>query len=85
MNNEFYPSIDLHGEYAFSAKELTKEFLDDSIILKNKKICIIHGIGEGILKNTVHEILKHDKRIKNYYVDFMNPGCTIVEFKEEIL
>ena len=85
MNNEFYPSIDLHGEYAFSAKELTKEFLDDSIILKNKKICIIHGIGEGILKNTVHEILKHDKRIKNYYIDFMNPGCTIVEFKEEIL
>ena len=85
MNNELYPSIDLHGEYAFSAKELTKEFLDDSIILKNKKICIIHGIGEGILKNTVHEILKHDKRIKNYYIDFMNPGCTIVEFKEEIL
>lgn len=85
MNNNFYPSIDLHGEYAFSAKELTKEFLDDNIILKNKKICIIHGIGEGILKNTVHEVLKHDKRIKNYYVDFMNPGCTIVEFKEEIL
>ena len=85
MNNDIYPSIDLHGEYAFSAKELTKEFLDDNIILKNKKICIIHGIGQGILKNTVHEILKHDKRIKNYYVDFMNPGCTIVEFKEEIL
>ena len=85
MNNDIYPSIDLHGEYAFSAKELTKEFLDDNIILKNKKICIIHGIGEGILKNTVHEVLKHDKRIKNYYVDFMNPGCTIVEFKEEIL
>ncbi len=85
MNNDIYPSIDLHGEYAFSAKELTKEFLDDNIILKNKKICIIHGIGQGILKNTVHEILKHDKRIKRYYVDFMNPGCTIVEFKEEIL
>ena len=84
MNN-LYPSIDLHGEYAFSAKELTKEFINDNITLKNRKICIIHGIGEGILKKTVHELLKEDKRVKNYYLDFMNPGCTIVELKEEYL
>ena len=84
MNN-LYPSIDLHGEYAFSAKELTKEFINDNITLKNRKICIIHGIGEGILKKTVHELLKEDKRVQNYYLDFMNPGCTIVELKEEYL
>ena len=84
MNN-LYPSMDLHGEYAFSAKELTKEFINDNITLKNKKIYIIHGIGKGILKKTVHEELKHDKRIKSYKVDFMNPGCTIVEIKEEYL
>ena len=84
MNN-LYPSIDLHGEYAFSAKVLTKEFIDDSITLKNKKICIIHGKGQGILKKAVHELLKEDKRVKNYYQDFMNPGCTVVELKEEYL
>ena len=81
--DKFYPSIDLHGEYAFSAKVLTKEFIDDNINLKKEKICIIHGIGKGILKNAVHEVLKKDKRIKNYYVDFMNPGCTIVEIRKE--
>lgn len=84
MNN-IYPSIDLHGEYAFSAKVLIKEFINDNIILKNKKMCIIHGNGKGILKTTVHELLKDDKRVKNYYQDFMNPGCTIVELKEEYL
>jgi len=79
-----YPTIDLHGEYAFSARELTKEFINDNILLKEKKLCIIHGIGQGILKKTVHEVLKQDKRIKKYYIDFMNPGCTIVEIKEEL-
>ncbi len=78
-----YPSLDLHGEYSFSAKVMVHEFINDNITLKNKKICIIHGIGEGILKNTVHDLLKNDKRIKKYYIDFMNPGCTIVEIKED--
>ena len=82
MNN--LPSLDLHGEYAFSSEVLVKEFINDQISLHNKKVCIIHGIGEGILRKTVHEILKNDKRIKSYYIDFFNPGCTIVEIKENI-
>ena len=82
--DKLYPTIDLHGEYQFSAKVLTKEFINDNITLKNKKLCIIHGIGEGKLKSAVHEVLKHDKRIKSYKVDFMNPGCTLVEIKENI-
>lgn len=85
MNNDkLYPTIDLHGEYAFSAEVLTKEFINDNIKLGKKKVCIIHGIGSGILKDTVHKILKYDKRIKSYKVDFMNPGCTLVEIKEDV-
>ena len=82
--DKLYPTLDLHGEYKFSAEVLTKEFINDNITLNNKKLCIIHGIGKGILKNTVHEVLKNDKRIKSYKVDFMNPGCTLVEIKEDI-
>ena len=63
---KLYPTLDLHGEYSFSAKYLTEEFINDNIQLKNKKICIIHGIGEGILKNTVHDILKNDSRVKSF-------------------
>ena len=82
--DKLYPTLDLHGEYSFSAEVLTKEFINDNISLNQKKLCIIHGIGKGILKNTVHEVLKHDKRIKSFKVDFMNPGCTIIEIKEDI-
>ena len=82
MNN--LPHLDLHGEYSFSSEVLVKEFINDQISLHNKKFCIIHGIGKGIVRKTVHEVLKNDKRIKSYYIDFFNPGCTIVEIKEKV-
>jgi len=78
------PTLDLHGEYSFSAEVLVKEFINDQIALHNKTVYIIHGIGKGIIKKTVHKILKEDKRIKGYYIDFFNPGCTIVEIKEKL-
>ena len=82
MNN--LPTLDLHGEYSFSAEVLVKEFITDNIALHNKKVYIVHGIGKGIIKKTVHKVLKEDKRIKGYYIDFFNPGCTIVEIKENL-
>lgn len=82
--DKLYPTLDLHGEYKFSAEILTKEFINDNISLKNKKLCIIHGKGEGKVKEAVYNVLKQDKRIKSYKLDFMNPGCTLVEIKENV-
>lgn len=83
--DKIYPTLDLHGEYGFSASVLTQEFINDNISLHNETICIIHGIGKGIVKKAVHEVLKNDKRIEKYYVDFINPGCTIIKIKKEYL
>ncbi len=83
MDYNYLPQLDLHGEYQFSAKYLTEEFINDNIFLKNYKICIIHGIGSGLVKKAVYEVLKKDKRVKLYKQDNMNPGCTIVELWEE--
>ncbi len=77
------PSIDLHGETRDTARIRVDEFINDSIKLKNYKINIIHGIGTGILKKEIHEFLKKDKRIEKYYMDFFNPGSTIVKIKEK--
>lgn len=78
------PAIDLHGEDRKSAELLVKQFLDDLWKLKIEKGLVIHGIGTGILKKQVHEVLRKDKRIEKYYIDFFNIGCTIVEFKKNI-
>ena len=76
------PSIDLHGEDRKSSELLVKEFLDDLCKLGCVRCIIIHGIGTGVLKKQVHEVLKRDKRVENYYIDFFNVGCTIVELKK---
>ena len=78
---ERYPKIDLHGYDRDSARVATMDFIDENIILGNETIIIIHGIGEGILKNEVHELLKHDKRVLEYKTDNLNNGLTIVKLK----
>ena len=79
INN--YPSIDLHGEYIDSALILVEEFISDNLILKNDTIIIIHGIGGDILRKSIHEYLKKDKRVISYKRDFFNMGETIVKLK----
>ena len=81
MLNSNIPTIDLHGETRDTARILVNEFISDNIKLGNHKLCIIHGIGTGILKKEVHSFLKKDKRIEKYYVDFFNVGSTIVTIK----
>ena len=71
------PTLDLHSEDKVNALILVNEFINDNIKLKNKKIIIIHGKGTGVLKKTVHEYLKKDKRVKYFTLD-INIGQTIV-------
>lgn len=80
LNN--VPSIDLHGETRETARILVNEFIDDAIRLKEEKIVIIHGIGTGVLKKEVHSVLKTNRKVKKYYIDFFNVGCTIVELEK---
>ena len=73
------PTLDLHGNTRDMIKVLIDEFISDNIKLKNKKIVIIHGKGEWVLKNETHNILSKDKRVLKYYQDASNIGCTVVE------
>jgi len=74
------PKLDLHGEDRVNALIKVNEFIIENIKLKHKNIVIIHGIGEGILRKSVHDYLKKDKRVENYSLD-INIGQTIVQLK----
>ena len=76
-----YPKIDLHGYDRESARVATDDFIAENIILKNDTIIIIHGIGSGIVKTSVHDTLKQNKQVLEYKTDNFNPGCTIVKLK----
>ena len=75
------PRIDIHGVDRTIAVALIKEFIDDYIRIDKRILVIVHGKGEGILKNATHEYLKKDKRVKEYYICNYNDGETIVILK----
>lgn len=76
-----FPSIDLHGLDRDSARVKVNEFINDNIILKNDIVVIIHGIGNGILKEEVHKVLKNNKSVLDYKIFYNNIGTTIVKIK----
>lgn len=78
------PKLDLHGEVRDSARILVLEFLDYNYRLGEKELMIIHGIGEGILKKEVHNVLKNSKIVIEYGLDMFNPGCTLVRLGDKV-
>ena len=87
MNDVFLnilPSLDLHGNTSDMIEVLINEFINDNIKLRNYKVVIIHGKGNGILKNKCHDLLKRNKRVNNFYHDTFNMGCTIVELNKTL-
>lgn len=73
------PSIDVHGFTRETVYVPVSDFINDNIMLRNKKIVIIHGIGYGILRDEINRRFKRDKRVKKLYLSIDNAGCTIIE------
>lgn len=76
------PNIDLHGYDRESARVVTNDFVNDSVKLGYEKIVIIHGIGTGIVKESVHQTLSKNKKVLAYKTDIQNSGCTVVTLKK---
>ena len=74
-----YPHLDIHGETVATSDLIIKEFINDNIKLGHEYIVIIHGIGKGLLKNKTHEILKSHEYVKEFKLDFYNPGSTVIK------
>ena len=75
------PHLDLHGYDRTGARAMVKIFIDENIRIDNKKIVIVHGKGSGVLKTSVHEYLKSDKRVISYKTNNYNDGETIVDLR----
>ena len=77
------PHIDLHGYDRESAKVAVNDFILESSILNHKEVVIIHGIGQGLVKEIVHQTLTMNKLVESYKIAITNIGCTIVTLKDK--
>lgn len=73
-----YPTLDVHGETRDTVIYPVNSFIKDNIKLRNSHIVIVHGKGRGVLKETVHELLKKNPYVLRYHLDGMNLGATEV-------
>lgn len=75
------PKLDLHGFDRDTARVAVIDFINDNIKMKEKFLNIVHGIGSGVLKKTVHEELRKNKNVLDFKTYYFNQGCTIVKIK----
>ena len=80
----FKPDIDVRGMRADEAIQAVTYFLDDAIQFNSKQIRILHGTGNGILRQRIREYLNTVNGVKSYrdeHVQFGGAGITVVELE----
>lgn len=79
-------SIDVRGKNADDARMDVEKYMDDVYISGLKEVTIIHGRGEGILKQEIRRLLKRNPHIASIRPGNYNEGgegVTIVKMKDE--
>ena len=80
---EFSPILDLRGKRGEDALALLISFLDDALMFGLSTVRIVHGKGDGILREIVRQRLRESKGVTRFYgehADRGGEGVTIVEF-----
>ena len=78
----FSHEIDVRGKRTEEALSLVDAYINDSIMLGLDKVRIVHGKGEGILRQMIRNQLGGMAQVSSLYdehVEFGGPGVTIVE------
>lgn len=79
----FKESLDVRGERAAEALENVKLFIDEAIMFGSSEIRILHGKGDGILKEMIRQYLKSERAVESFgdeHVERGGSGVTIVRF-----
>ena len=80
---QFSYDLDVRGKRAEEAISILGSFIDDAILFGASIVRIIHGKGDGILREVLRAELKSYKEIKvlkDEHADRGGAGITIVEF-----
>jgi DNA mismatch repair protein MutS2 len=78
----FKPNIDVRGMRAEEALQKIQEFLDEAIMVEAKEIRILHGKGNGILRELIQNYLRTEPAVRSCrdeHVQFGGSGITIVQ------
>jgi DNA mismatch repair protein MutS2 len=78
----FKPEIDIRGKRADEALNIVRELIDNAAMVAVKELSILHGKGNGILRQLIRDYLKTVdlvKSVRDAHADRGGTGITIVE------
>ena len=78
----FKPEIDIRGVRGEEALYLVRDLIDDALIVQHRNLRILHGKGNGILREMVRQYLGTIDVVKSFrdeHVEFGGSGITVVE------
>ena len=79
---DFKPNIDIRGERLMEALEIVSRFIDDALMVGIGEVKILHGKGNGILKEEIRKYLKTVPGViscKDEDIQFGGSGITVVK------
>jgi DNA mismatch repair protein MutS2 len=81
-NINFKPEIDLRGVRGEEAINQVRDLIDNALIVQHRHLRILHGKGNGILRQLIREYLATVDVVKSFrdeHVEFGGAGITVVE------
>ncbi len=78
----FKPEIDIRGVRGEEAINRVRDLIDDALIVQQRNLRILHGKGNGILRELVRQYLSTIDIVKSFrdeHVEFGGSGITVVE------
>jgi DNA mismatch repair protein MutS2 len=81
-NINFKPEIDIRGVRGEEAINLVRQLIDNALIVQHRNLRILHGKGNGILRQLVRQYLDTVDVVKSFrdeHVEFGGSGITVVE------
>jgi len=80
--NQFNPEIDVRGMRTEEALQVVQEFIDTALVIQFRHLRILHGKGNGILRQMIRQYLGSTGAVRSVadeHVDRGGAGITIVE------
>ena len=79
----FHNDLDIRGMRGDEAMNAVRYFIDDAILVGVQQVRILHGKGNGILRQLVRQYLSSVPNVIRYHdedIRFGGPGITVAEF-----
>ncbi len=81
-NINFKPEIDIRGVRGEEALNQVRDLIDSALVVQHRNLRILHGKGNGILRQLVRQYLDTVDVVKSFrdeHVEFGGSGITVVE------